>query len=283
MDATGLWALMAIGLALLAWILGKPLLVRWRRRRQSVAPFPAEWRQILDQEMPLYRRLPVNLQRQLQACIQIFLREKHFVGCQGFRITERVRLLIAAQACLLVLNRPASLFDSLTEILVYPDEFLVDRDEQDEVGVVSRHANVLSGESWADSQVVLSWADVVEGARDDRDGYNVVIHEFAHQLDQRTGAAIGAPQPIDARQANRWSQVLEAEFARLRTDLDAGFETLFDEYGAEDPVEFFAVASETFFERPERLHRDHPELYQVLRGYYCVDPLSWQAGEDAHE
>lgn len=274
---------MAIGLALLVWILGKPLLVRWRRRRQSVTPFPSEWRQILEQEMPLYRRLPVNLQRQLQACIQIFLREKRFVGCQGFTITETVRLLIAAQACLLVLNRPAGLFDSLTEILVYPDEFLVDRDEQDEAGVVSRHANVLSGESWADSQVVLSWADVLEGARDDRDGYNVVIHEFAHQLDQRTGASIGAPQPIDARQANRWSQVLEAEFARLRTDLDAGFETLLDEYGAEDPVEFFAVASETFFERPERLHRDHPELYQVLRDYYCVDPLSWQAGEDAHE
>ena len=188
--------------------------------------------------MPYYRRLPFDLQRQLQQLMQVFLAEKNFVGCHNLQITEEMRVLIAAQACLLLLNRATTYYAQMTEILVYPDAFVIERNEADVAGVVHRVRKVVVGESWADSQVVVSWPDVLAGAADTTDGYNVVIHEFAHQLDQETGYANGAPALADTAQASHWAQVLNDEFIRLRNQIDRDEETLLDRYGAQDPVEF---------------------------------------------
>lgn len=267
-----LFGLAALGLA---WFGTQPLRRSRRQRRYREPPFPVLWRKILRRDMPYYRRLPSDLQRQLQKHIQVFLAEKNFVGCHGLTVTEQMRVLIAAQACLLLFNRKTGYYPNMREILVYPDAFMVERNVADAAGVVHRVRHAVSGESWADSQVVLSWPDVLAGATDAHDGYNVVIHEFAHQLDHESGAGNGAPAMADQDQATQWAQALNVEFIRLREQIDQREPTLLDQYGAQDPVEFFAVASETFFERPARLSVEHPVLYRELSRFYCVNPLSW--------
>lgn len=270
-------------LAVLAalWVAGlvsRPRWLAWRRERIRRRPFPSAWREILKRRVPYLRRLPADLQLQLKQHIQVFLAEKPFIGCQGQPITDEVRVTIAAQACLLLLNRPRGeqdYYPNLRQILVYPGAFVVDRVQPVGGGVLRDERQVLSGESWTQGQVILSWQDAVEGAAVADDGRNVVIHEFAHQLDQETGHANGAP--VLARRADyrRWSQVLGAEFERLQRQVAAGETTLISAYGATNPAEFFAVVSEVFFEQPERLGWEHPALYQAFSDHYRVDPLSW--------
>ena len=206
----------------------------------------------------------------------MFLAEKPLLGCGGLAVTDDIRVTIAAQACLLLLNRrPRSYFPGLRQILVYPGPFVVNRVRADGSGVLQDMRQVLSGESWSQGQVVLSWDDVLEGAADPADGRNVVIHEFAHQLDQETGHANGAPQLHSRAAYSRWSQVLGEEFAQLQQRADAGMESVLSHYGASDPAEFFSVASETFFELPQRLAQEHAALYGELQRFYGVDPLDW--------
>lgn len=160
-------------------------------------------------------------------------------------------------------------------MLVYPGPFVVHRERRDGLGLVSEHSRVHAGESWAHGQVVLSWPDVLEGAAIDDDGRNVVIHEFAHQLDQEKGHANGAPDLVDSQRYPRWSRVLGQEYGRLQERLANREATLLDPYAATDPAEFFAVCSEAFFEQPHPLAAHHPELYAELSRYYRIDPRSW--------
>lgn len=264
------------GLALLfaLWLLVRPWLLERRRARLRGQPFPAHWRPLL-QRLPYMRRLPADLQLQIKAHMQVFLAEKPIFGCGGLELTDAMRVSIAAQACLLLLNRPGGYFPNLRQILVYPGPFVVDRVHPAGAGVLHELRQVLAGESWSQGQVVLSWDDVEKGAADPPDGRNIVIHEFAHQLDQENGAADGAPV-LGSRAAYRnWSQVLGREFALLQRRVAAGEPSGLDGYGATNPGEFFAVASEAFFTLPARLAGDHPDLYDELRRFYCVDPLSW--------
>ncbi len=274
-EVAALLVLFAVGAMLLTWIIGKPAWIARRRRRESGAPFPVGWDRTLMDDVPIYRRLPDELRRRLQRHVQVFVAEKRFIGCHGLVVTDQMRIVIAAQACLLIFNRPTRIFDTLTDILVYPDEFIADRDEEDEDGVVHRSRRAMAGESWMDSQVVLSWADVMAGAQEADDGYNVVIHEFAHQLDHQTGFANGSPVLASGHDPRAWATVLGHEFEQLRNRVARGEPTLIDEYGAQDPVEFFAVASESFFEQPRRLVAEHPALYGELSRFYCVDPAAW--------
>lgn len=261
-------------LAVAAWLAGPPLWAAWRRRRLTAPPFPRAWRAILRRRMPLYQRLPVLLQRRLQQHVQVILGEVPFIGCQGQPITDEVRVLIAAQAALLLLGRPAGRFRGLRQVLVYPGAFVVDRPLADGA-IVQDARRVLVGESWQQGQLVLSWPDVLAGAADPADGHNVVIHEFAHQLDQESGPANGAPF-LGRRDAYaRWSATLGAAYAQLRAQLARGEPTLIDPYGASDAGEFFAVVSELFFERPAALAERHPELYAELSTYYRCHPLAW--------
>ncbi|MEF7614401.1 M90 family metallopeptidase [Aquincola sp. MAHUQ-54] len=264
-----------LALLLALWFLGQPWLAERRRRRWRAQPFPAAWRRILRRRVPLAGRLPAPLQLQLKQRINEFLAEVPFIGCNGLKVTDEMRVTVAAQASLLLLNRPGVRFDALRQVLLYPGAFVVDRVRTGDAGVQHDDRRVLSGESWSQGQVLLSWADVLQGAGDPGDGRNVVIHEFAHQLDQANGAANGAPALARRSHYARWSQVLGTAFAELRHRHAVGEPTLFDAYGATEPAEFFAVASEVFFEQPVRMAAEHPALYAEFRLYYQVDPAAW--------
>lgn len=264
-----------LALALIVWLVGQPWLRRRRRERLRAQPFPAPWRTILRRRVPLVSKLPPDLQRQLKQHIQVFVAEKAFLGCGGQTITDEVRVTIAAQACLLLLNRPNHYFPALRQVLVYPGSFVVPRGHTDGAGIAHHGHAVLAGESWEQGQVVLSWQDVLAGAATPDDGYNVVIHEFAHQHDQESGGANGAPPMADPRDYRRWSAVLTQEYQTLQHRVELEEETLLDGYGATSPAEFFAVASEVFFERPHELRAQHPLLYEELASFYRIHPVGW--------
>ena len=262
-------------LLVLGWLLREPLFAEWRRQRVRRQPFPPEWRQILRQRWPYFHTMPADLQLQLKKHVQVFLAEKPFIGCNGLVVTDEMRVTIAAQACLLLLNRRGDGFTKLRQILVYPGAFIVDKLHADGSGVLQEQRRALAGESWSLGRVVLSWEDTLEGAQVPDDGRNVVIHEFAHQLDQENGPANGAPWLRGRGRRARWARVMSAEFALLQQRASRGEPSLLSAYGATDPAEFFAVASEVFFEQPQRLHAEHAALYRELSGLYRVNPLSW--------
>jgi len=273
-----LFLLFGAALAFIGALLGQPAWSAWRRRKLQKVAFPAAWRKVLQRRVPLVRRLPPNLQLQLKKHMQVFIAEKAFIGCAGLRITEEMRVVIAAQACLLILNRSTDYFRNVRQILVYPGAFVVNRSTTDGAGVLQENRMALSGESWSQGQVILSWQDTLEGAANASDGRNVVIHEFAHQLDQENGAPQGAPPPAlgDTHyDAERWARVFKAAFGQLQAEARFRHEGLLNHYGAQDPAEFFAVVSEEFFERPVALAQEYPALYAELSGYYRVDPLNW--------
>jgi Mlc titration factor MtfA (ptsG expression regulator) len=271
------WIILLLALLLpIGWIIGRPWYIERKRRRIRERPFPNEWRRILQRHMPYFRSMPADLQLQLKQHIQVFIAEKQFVGCDGLAVTDQMRVLIAAYACLLILNRNTDYYPTLRQILIYPAAFIVDLETVDEAGVLHREREVRSGESWSRSQVVLSWQDVAEDALFSHDGRNVVIHEFAHQLDQQAGDANGAPLLDRREHYEEWSEVFGDEFERLQQrELSGEEEALFDYYGATNPAEFFAVVSEVFFEQPDLMVEEHPELYRQLVTFYRLDPLSW--------
>lgn len=261
-------------LAVLA-IAGWPWLQSLRRGRLRRQPFPAAWRRILQRHVPLVRRLPADLQLQLKQRMQVFIAEKPFIGCNGLVVTEAMRVVVAAQACLLLLNRPAEHFGNLRQVLLYPGAFVVDKVHHAAGGVLRDERQVLAGESWSQGQVVLSWDDVLAGAAQADDGQNVVVHEFAHQLDQADGQANGAPPLARAADRQRWARVMRDEFAHLEQQLAQGEDNLLGAYAATNPAEFFAVASEVFFERGPLLAATRPALFAELAAFYGVDPTSW--------
>jgi Mlc titration factor MtfA (ptsG expression regulator) len=264
-----------LALVFVAWLLARPWWLERRRARLRQRPFPPAWRAVL-QRLPFVQRLPADLQLQLKAHIQVFLAEKPFIACGGIELTEAMRVTIAAQACVLLLNRDAGCFPGLRQVLVYPGPFVVARAQPVGAGVMQDLRQVLAGESWSQGQIILSWQDVENGMADPGDGRNVVIHEFAHQLDQESGQANGAPVLGSRRSYRDWSRVFGDEFSALQQRVAAGQSGgLLSDYGATDPGEFFAVASEAFFEQAARMAQEHPALFAQLRQYYCVDPLSW--------
>ncbi len=265
----------ALALLFVAWLLGEPVLAERRRTRLRSLPFPATWRRILKHRVPYFHLLPTDLQLKLKGHIQVFIAEKTFIGCDGLEVTDEMRVTIAAQACLLILNRTRGYYPKLREILVYPASFIVDQEHTDGIGVAHQARRLLSGQSWERGQVVLSWHDTLAGAATPDDGQNVVIHEFAHQLDQETGAANGAPALGRRAHYRRWSRVLGTEFRHLRTALSQQQATLIGDYGATDPAEFFAVISEVFFEQAQRMASEHPALYRELARFYRLDPALW--------
>lgn len=272
------WPLIFLALgtvAVVLWLALQPRLERWRRARLRARPFPDAWRDILKRRVPYVRHMPADLQLQLKKHIQVFLAEKAFIGCAGLVITDEIRVTIAAQACLLILNRPDYCYPQLRQILVYPGAFHVRHTHTDEAGVMQQHGRTLSGESWVEGQVILSWRDTLESAAVPDDAYNVVIHEFAHQLDSEKGYTSGAPILEGPRRYERWSKVMQVAYDRLCEAVDRHEHTFLDPYAATDPAEFFAVVSETFFERPADLSAEHPDIYDELRGFYRIDPLTW--------
>ena len=247
-----------------------------RARRRSAAfaePFSDAWRSLLAHSLPLYSRMPPALRTRLEPLVRAFFEDVRFVGCQGLEVTDEMRLVIGSQACLLIVERNPRAYESLSSVLIYPDEFVVAEAEEDEAGVVTEGERVLSGQTFDTSRIVLSWRDVKQSGVDG-DAYNVVLHEFAHFLDHSVdGALTDAGTPREAFE--EWHEVLHREYESLCDAIDRGDDTLIDPYGAEHPAEFFAVATETFFELPAEMRHHHAALYAELKRFYGLDPASW--------
>lgn len=264
---------------LASWWLGYQIWQRIRWYRAKRAPFPKEYLRIVRNALPFYDFLPGDLQQQLRANITRFLFFKRFVGCAGLHVTDEMRVTVAACASLLILNRVSTHFAKVRWIYLYPAEFIVRHTVRDAAGVVSREQGILSGMAWGDGRVILSWDDVQKGVFDFNDGRNVVLHEFAHQLDAESGSMNGAPLLRSKGAYGSWAAILTREFNALRDHAYFGKETVLDTYGASNPAEFFAVATESFFEEPDALSDEHPELFTELLAYYQVDPREWRPSE----
>ena len=250
-------------------------LKKWRRRRLRNAPFPPAWLQILKKTFPLYRRLTEADRAELRGHIQVFLSEKRFEGCAGLEITDDIRVTVAAYACLLLLHRKTDYYPGLFSILVYPTGYAAPVAERGTHGFVIEGYQERLGESWQHGAIVLSWDDAHFRATDIEEGKNLILHEFAHQLDQEDGVADGVPILDRSAAYVTWARILRAEYERLRSDSQRNRETVLDKYGATNPAEFFAVATECFFAKPPRLRQKHPELYEALKNFYRQDPAQY--------
>lgn len=247
----------------------------WRDKRIRRRRFAPEWEDILQQNLPPYTAMSTGDQSRLQQLIQLFLAKKEFYGCAGLVLTDEIRITVAAQACMLLLNRGWTVYPKLQAILIYPDAFRAERDQLQGDGTVAATGHNLLGESWSNGRVILSWEDIIRGARDFTDGHNVVLHEFAHQLDSQSGSTNGAP-PLYRNSYQSWANIFSENFDDLQLRSVQGKSSVMDQYGATNPAEFFAVATEAFFEKPRQLKERRPELYQELQTYYNLDPAQWQ-------
>lgn len=251
-------------------------LLRRRRRRALLAqePDPA-WERILEHRFVPFRRLGGEDRRELLGHTRVLLEEKRFEGCGGFELTDEARVLVAGQASVLLLHRQSDYFPRLSSILIYPDAYVVPVQYEAGGGLVVEDEIDHIGESWETGSLIVSWKDVLRGAAGKDRGCNVVLHEFAHQVDGETGEPDGVPSIEDPELRARWIEVFEREFDRLREMADRRRRTFIDEYGAEHPAEFFAVATEHFFMEPRPFSQRHPELYRVLASFWCQDPSRW--------
>lgn len=256
---------------------------------------PDPQRQVLE-SLPVHAALPSPDRDELRGLVQCFIHEKRIDGCRGLQVTDAMRIAVAAHACLLLLRREHDLFPLMETVLLYPTAYVATHTDVNEIGIQEEREDVMLGESWERGNVVLSWEDVALDAANPDDGFNVVLHEFAHQLDAENGSMDGSPL-LPKAMRKEWAQVMGAEYDALckfadampaEVDSDAGLDPAFDErrerndgdwvidpYGAEDPSEFFAVATEAFFEDAPALKQRHPQVYGLLKAYFAQDPASW--------
>jgi MtfA peptidase len=251
-------------------------MLRWlterRRRRTLEAPFPTAWDHYIAQNVAIAHRLGLAERLKLREFVQVFIAEKHFEGCGGLELTEEMKVTIAAQACVLLLGRDLSLYKDVASILVYPS---IVRSPPRKLGVFEQprapiaDGSLLQGEAIMGGAVILAWDVALAGGCEALPG-NVVFHELAHKIDMANGAVDGTP-PLETRaERRRWSAVCTAAFDRLRADVEAGWPTVIDPYGATNEAEFFAVATETYFTRPRELREAYPDLYAALADFYRI-------------
>ncbi|MEE9392503.1 MAG: M90 family metallopeptidase [Planctomycetota bacterium] len=245
---------------------------RRRRRKLRALPFPERWAEIVQEHLPYDEVLDPSERKELRRHIQVFMAEKEFEGMRGLEITDVVRVTIAAQACLLLIGRETEYYPSLKRILVYPSPYVAKTKEHLADGTVMESLQTRLGESWHRGTVVLAWDTVKADAADIHDGHNVVMHEFAHQLDDEVGSTDGAPRLANRAAYGPWARVLSREFEELVDAVADGDRTTIDPYGATNPAEFFAVITEAFFEQPRQLRKRHPDLYRQLQTFYRQDP-----------
>lgn len=257
------------------------MLLQWlksRRRRQiSAEPFPEQWDRWIRQGVAHDAWLDGPQRTRLRRLTRIFVAEKNWEGCRGLALTEEMQVIIAAQACLMVVGLPEDEhFDHVLSILVFPGSYLGKDAEPTRGGGVIEGLEARLGETIWRGPVVLSWPHAKAGGQLRFPGNNLVFHEFAHQLDMLNGrVADGTPVLTSRELVEQWPVVMEAELRRLQEDCRSHRPHLLDCYGATDRAEFFAVATEHFFERGDDMERRHPDLYALLKGYYQLDPARW--------
>lgn len=238
-------------------------------------PIPPEWAGIVERNVALAEHLSPADRDRLLRLVQVFLDEEPMEGCNGLVLTEEMRVTIAAQACLLLLKLRYPRYPKLKRILVYPGTFVPRRLEAPaSSGAVAQPPVPELGEAWGSGTVILSWPSSLSGSRNGSDAQNVVLHEFAHVLDQEDGAADGVPLLEPPSSYRVWGYVMGHHFTRHQQLVERAAETRLDPYGATNRAEFFAVATESFFEQPRQLLREAPEVYEELRKFYHQDPAA---------
>ena len=245
-----------------------------RRKKLYDQEFPENWILVIKKNVPYYSLLSSQQQQNLHGLIHIFLDEKEFEGCSGLTITDEIRTTIAAQACILLLGRETDFYPTFRTVLVYPQAYVAETKKHQDNGTVSESVEHRLGESWSHGAIVLSWDDVLRGASDIHDGQNLVFHEFAHQLDNESGSVEGAPVLDKSSMYITWGRVLSKEYRVLIENIIHDRKSVLDDYGATSPAEFFAVATECFFEMPKKLKKKHPDLYEQLKLFYKQDTAS---------
>jgi len=246
-----------------------------KRNKIKKQLFSKEWCKIMERNVPLYNCLPGKLKAELQDHIKIFISEKNIEGCGGLTITEEIKVTIAAQACILILNRNQDYYRKLLSVLVYPTSFVVPERSRNEVGIVTEDESHLLGESWEKGVVIIAWDRTLEGGRKLHDGNNLIFHEFAHQLDTEDNAADGTPILENKARYLSWIKVMSKRYMELTRNTKRGKRTFLGGYAATDAAEFFAVVTERFFENPLEMGNQMPDLYEELRKYYKQDPITY--------
>lgn len=241
----------------------------WLSSRPKAAIDPQRWATTVA-GLPFLANLAVDEENALKNLVEEFLVGKEFTAAGGLELSDEICISIAAQGCLPILNLGIKAYHEWVGVIVYPDEFVVARQIEDENGVIHEYDDVLSGEAWEGGPLIISWRDVQMAGR----GYNVVIHEFAHKLDMLNGEADGMPALHSDLREDEWISVFSAAYDHFCQRVDGGEETRIDPYASDDPAEFFAVFSEAFFELPDVVNEEYPALYQLLKRYYRQDPLS---------
>jgi len=246
-----------------------------RRRRKILAqPFPTQWLDHIRENVGYYAYLDGDERERLCRLVQVFVREKRWEGGGGLEIDDEIKVTIAAQACVLILARGHRLYRGVKTIIVYATTVLVPPPIQSVLHVptdVAPDSQAIYGQAWLRGPVILVWDSVLRGGRDAAGGSNVVFHEFAHKLDMLDGAADGVPPLAHRRDYARWMEVVEREYEQLGERTTAGEPTMLGSYAHKNAAEFFAVATEHFFEQPVALLENHPDLYGVLADYYGQD------------
>ena len=267
------WLILLIPLLIGAFLICRRFAKRQKRKALLATPLTPQQREMVEKLVPLINRLPRPLRQTLEGKINLFLDQVTFHGQNGLEISEAMRVSIAAQACLLIVNSPVW-YDTLRTVLIYPSAFLTHRDTHD--GYVTHENNHATlGESWARGPVILSWDHALQGGLDAQDGHNVVIHEFAHQLDGMSGHTNGIPILRKGQAYRGWEMAMLDAFHDHVERVERGSPTLIDSYGATNHEEFFAEAIVTFFERPMALQREEPALYAQLSELLAIDPARW--------
>jgi Mlc titration factor MtfA (ptsG expression regulator) len=250
---------------------------RYRRQRLLTQPYPEGWVSFLERNVAHYHLLNERQQSRLRNDTRILVAEKNWEGCRGLKVTDEVKVTIAAQACLMVLGLDQDRFSRVLSILVYPSLFAIPHEGwPDEKG----KREVLAGQAVYRGPVILAWDSVLAEGRDPSTGRNIVVHEFAHHLDFLDGTINGTPDLGSSEQARRWQEVMTIEYSRLQRAIRRGHKTFLGDYAARNETEFFAVASERFFTQPERLRHYHAALYEVLGEYYRIEPIRWFTGSE---
>jgi Mlc titration factor MtfA (ptsG expression regulator) len=267
------WLLLLLPLLVIGVLFYRRRAKRQRRSSLLATPLTPEQRETVEQLVPITRRLPAPLRPKLEGKMNLLLDQVTFRGHNGIEVDEAMKLSIAAQACLLVVNSPVW-YDTLRNVLIYPSGFRTRRNTHDGLVVHERNLGTL-GESWTRGPVVLSWDHALHGGLDDRDGHNVVIHEFAHQLDSLTGHANGIPILRKGQAYVAWEKAMLSALAEHQERTERGDATVIDAYGATNHEEFFAEAIVAFFEKAQALRSEHAALYSQLSQLLALDPAEW--------
>jgi Mlc titration factor MtfA (ptsG expression regulator) len=249
--------------------------VNRRRKKFIQEPFPPAWEDILQHNVAHYCMLDDVERTRLRELIQVFVAEKDWEGCGGLELTDEIRVTISAQACLLLLGLPHNYYQNVETIIVYPSTVVP---PQRKLGFFEtalapiEESHPIIGQAFQQGPVIIIWDAALHGGRHPELGHNVVYHEFAHKLDMLDGAADGTPPLRDRAEYRDWVQTCSREYLRLKHDAEHGRKSFLNAYGATNEAEFFAVATEQFFDQPFLMIKNAPDLYRVLKEYYRQDP-----------